>query len=413
MAGQNFSVARVQTRTRDTIGKYERHNERKNEHYGNMNVDLSRTPMNVHFKDCGGMTYNEYLDKLVTDGKVSLRGLKKDAKLYDEMILDVNTDYFEKHGGYEYAKRFYEEAYHFAEKLYGGENIISAVMHADEVNLWLSDVLGKEVYHYHMHIVALPVVEKQVLWSKRCKDKSLVGTVKEVVHQVSHSKKWKSQQAADEKNQPVYDRNGKPVLIPSYSILQDSFYEHMRNAGFTDFERGERGSTAENQTTLQYQIEKDKERLADMESRIAAANRDLERVLPVQASVQGIDSIGKKTITGKVQMSAEDYTTLNQLAKECLVNRQTVAIYESGNKALSEKVKQLQTELSALKEKCRPYLEALKAAPQKVREFIDGILTAVRQAAAKQEKTILYKQPEKKTEAVQKQKSRHKNDYER
>ena len=45
MSRQNFSVARVETRTRDSIGKYERHNERKNEHYGNMNVDLSRTPM--------------------------------------------------------------------------------------------------------------------------------------------------------------------------------------------------------------------------------------------------------------------------------------------------------------------------------------------------------------------------------
>ena len=65
MSRQNFSVARMETRTRDSIGKYERHNERKNEHYGNMNVDLSRTPMNAHFKSCGDMTYNETLDKLI------------------------------------------------------------------------------------------------------------------------------------------------------------------------------------------------------------------------------------------------------------------------------------------------------------------------------------------------------------
>ena len=31
----------------------------------------------------------------------------------------------------------------------------------------------------------MPVVEKQILWSKRCKDKALVGTVKETVMQVS------------------------------------------------------------------------------------------------------------------------------------------------------------------------------------------------------------------------------------
>ena len=65
----------------------------------------------MHFKSCGDLTYNETLDKLVADGKVSLRGLKADAKVYDEMILDVNTDYFEKHGGYEFATKFYESAY--------------------------------------------------------------------------------------------------------------------------------------------------------------------------------------------------------------------------------------------------------------------------------------------------------------
>ena len=63
MAKQNFCVARVETRTRASVGKFERHIERKNESYENMNVDLSRTPMNVHFKGCGELTYNELKHK--------------------------------------------------------------------------------------------------------------------------------------------------------------------------------------------------------------------------------------------------------------------------------------------------------------------------------------------------------------
>ena len=113
---KNYSVARVAQHTAEGVGKSERHIERKNESYENMNVDLTRTPMNVHFKGCGEQTYNAWLDKLVAEGTVSLRGLKKDAKIFDEMIFDVNTAYFEQHGGYEYARRFYEEAFHFAEK---------------------------------------------------------------------------------------------------------------------------------------------------------------------------------------------------------------------------------------------------------------------------------------------------------
>ena len=212
MSKQNYSVARVKTRTQESVGKFERHIERKNEHYANMNVDLERMPMNVSFRDCGELTYNEMLQKLVDEGKVSMRGLKKDAKVYDELIFDINSEYFEEHGGYEFAKAFYEEAYYFAEKLYGKDNILSAVVHADEINLTLSDKYGYPVYHYHMHVMALPVVEKKVLWSKRCKDKSLIGTVKEIINQISHSKKWKSPQKLNEYGEPEFNEKGKPYL---------------------------------------------------------------------------------------------------------------------------------------------------------------------------------------------------------
>ena len=47
-------------------------------------------------------------------------------------------------------------------------------MHADERNRAMSDALGQDVYHNHLHVIYIPVVEKQILWSKRCKDKSLV-----------------------------------------------------------------------------------------------------------------------------------------------------------------------------------------------------------------------------------------------
>lgn len=143
MAKENFCVARIETRTRASVGKFERHIERKNESYENMNVDLTRTPMNVSFKGCGELTYNEQLDKMIADGAVSLKGLRPDANVFDEMILDVNTDYFERSGGYEYACRFYEAAFHFAERIYGRDNIISAVMHADELNLAVSEKYGR------------------------------------------------------------------------------------------------------------------------------------------------------------------------------------------------------------------------------------------------------------------------------
>lgn len=46
--------------TAEGVQKNERHNERKNESYANLNVDTKRIVFNVYFKDTGGLTYNEY-----------------------------------------------------------------------------------------------------------------------------------------------------------------------------------------------------------------------------------------------------------------------------------------------------------------------------------------------------------------
>lgn len=398
MAKTNYTVARVQTRTKDSIGKYERHNERKNEHYANMNVDLTRTEKNVHFKSCGELTYNETLDKMVTDGKVSLRGLKTDAKVYDEMILDVNTDYFEQHGGYEFATKFYESAYNFAVKFYGEENILSAVMHADELNVALTEKYGRPIYHYHLHIVALPVVEKQIKWSKRCKDKSLVGTVKETIMQISHSKKWKSPQLTDENGVPQFGANGKPILIPTYSILQDEFFDYMQSQGFTDFIRGERGSTAEHQSVLQYQIAKDKERLAEVNNKLEHQETKYEINNDIDMMVHDIESAGKKTLIGNRTLSAEEYNKITTLAKNSYVAQSELKMLREENRNLRSRIwdleghiEHLEEQLRKLTELCKPYLDALKAAPKKVKEFIDSILEPFRRQRAEQAEKLQYK----------------------
>jgi hypothetical protein len=167
----------------------------KNETYYNADIEPERSHLNVHFcryqfSDGTPVTYEQRFNQILTAGTIVKRGLKDDANVIDELVYDVNTAYFEENGGYEFARKFYEEAYKLAVKEVGSEDyIISAVMHADEKNVGLSEQLGRDVYHYHLHIVYVPVVEKEVLWSKRCKDPALVGTVKEVIPQISHSKK--------------------------------------------------------------------------------------------------------------------------------------------------------------------------------------------------------------------------------
>ncbi len=248
------------------IDNAQHHNEREKESYVNPDIVLERAAMNVHFKkpEAG---YAETFQQMEKDGIISTRGLKQGAAHYGELIFDVNSAYFFNHGGYEFAKQFFAEAYKSAIEIVGGEQyILSAVMHSDERNSAMSEALGREVYHYHLHVVYVPVVEKQILWSKRCKDEKLRGTVRESITQVSSSKKWQSSPMVDDAGKPLLTKAGKPVLRKSYSVLQDDYFEHMQDAGYTDVERGERGNSEEHLTVVQFKVEQEQKRLAELEA---------------------------------------------------------------------------------------------------------------------------------------------------
>ena len=287
---RNDGIDRTLARNRDLsandIKNAQAHNEREKETYSNPDIVLEQSRRNIHFKQPTG-SYTEMFDQLKKDGVISTRGLKEDATTYCELLFDVNSAYFYNHGGYEFAKQFYADAYKAAVEIVGGEQyILSATMHADERNRAMSEALGEDVYHYHLHVVYIPVVEKQILWSKRCKDKSLIGTVKETIMQVSRSKKWESKPALDEDGNPLLFKTGKKILTPSYSILQDQFFNFMRAAGYTDVERGQRGSTEEHLTVTQFKVQAEQERLAGLEAARATTEAEIEDLEDQKIAVQ-------------------------------------------------------------------------------------------------------------------------------
>ena len=352
------------------VGNTQQHNEREKDSYRNPDIIPQRAAWNVHFKKPTA-SYTDLFAQLEADGTISTRGLKPDATHYCELVFDVNSAYFDNHGGYEFAKQFYEDAYKAAVQIVGGEQyILSAVMHADEINRAMTEALGREVYHYHLHVVYVPVVEKQILWSKRCKDKALVGTVKETVMQVSRSKKWASKPLLDESGKPVLQKNGKPVLKKSYSVLQDNFFNFMRAAGYTDIERGERGSTEEHLTVTQFKVQREQERLdsltaqADQKAQsLAKTSQTLSKKEKELADVQkkatlmkealiharDLDYIGKRTFLGNYSLTEEEYSKLKKQADQ---QAQSLA---KTSQALSQKEK----ELAAVQKKATLTKEAL------------------------------------------------------
>ena len=375
----NYSVARVETYTRASIVKAERHNERKNESYSNMNVDLTQTPNNVHYKKCQ-ITYNERLKEMIDDGEISLRGLKDNAKVFDEIIFDINSDYFEQNGGYEFAKGFYEKAFHFAEREMGADNIISAVMHADELNTALSEEYGKPIYHYHLHVIAIPVVQKEIKYSKRCKDKSLVGKTKDLINQVSHSKKWKSEQLIDSFGNPVYDENGKAKLIKSYSLLQDRFFQYMSDSGYRGFIRGIKGSTKEHLTDLEFKIKKETEKLEEITSSVDEKQSSFNNYMQYDKKVEDISNLGKqKKFSKKIELEPNDYETLTKYAKKGIVADKEIYERDTRIENLRNTVNRWIEKYDGLVEKTKDYFHAIKLAPQRVADFFKSLFDKEKQ----------------------------------
>ncbi len=386
--------------TKTQIGNTQRHNEREKDSYTNPDIVPERAALNIHFKEPAG-SYAEMFAQMEADKVISTRGLKDDAHLYGELIFDVNSAYFDNHGGYDFAKQFYTDAYKSAIEIVGGEQfILSAVMHADERNRAMSEALGRDVYHYHLHVVYIPVVEKQILWSKRCKDKSLVGTVKETITQVSSSKKWKSHPAVDEQGKPILQKNGKPVLRKSYSVLQDDFFQHIRNAGYTDVERGERGSGEEHLTVTQFKTAREQERLAVLEHQVEKKEKVLQKVeqkIEVQNGIRStfaeIDSMGRKTLLGKVELSPQEAMDLKQLAKKGIAADTTIGDLKRDLKSARRVAQIWKRRYEELKEQTKDFLAALKKAPERVRAFISKILHIDRV-----EQTTIHRQHEKAAE---------------
>ena len=370
---QSYSVVRNNSYERSNFALRQRHNERENSSYSNPDIVPERSYLNIHFKQPDG-SYCKVFDQMTENGTISTRGLKPDAKVFCEFVFDVNTAFFEEHGGYSFAKDFFTEAYRFAVKEIGGEEyVLSAVLHADERNRTLSEKLGHDVYHYHLHVVYVPVVDKEIRWSKRCKDESLRGTVKEVIHQVSRSKKWAYPE--------VVGKNGKVCRLPSYSLLQDRFHDHMKDAGFEGFKRGQSGSTAEHLSALEFKVQSDMQRLAEIEENVAERQAELEKkeqdlfyVKEATRTFNEIDSMGKKTLFGKVELSKDDYHTLVNLAKESISSRSEVARMKNELEDLRAAYEGLKEQWDELYQDAREYLIAVAYWPQKVKSFISDVI---------------------------------------
>jgi chemotaxis protein histidine kinase CheA len=412
MAKINKTVVRNDGFMRPSFETRYRHNERQNETYHNGDIYPEREHLNVHYRqnlkpDGTRETYGETFDRLMTEGRISDKWLKPDSKLIDEMVFDVNTDCFEQRGGYEYAKNFFAAAYKLAVKEVGYEDyILSAVLHADERNKALSEELGRDVYHYHLHVVYVPVVEKTEYYRRRKNEPDdAPRKVKAVYQQISHAKKWPMRVQVE--------RDGKTITLNSYSLLQDRFFDGIKAAGFDDFERGDFKSTREHLSVVEYKVRQEKKRLekaeretAKAEAKLAKTERTLEKktsqskqldekiaVKKTQAAtLADIDAIGKPIpLVGGYTVAENEMKKLKSWSRQVFKAQEQMAKLNRDMDALQtdlDKTKMQLRDVSAERDhwhreytslwnEVKPFIEAIRKFPQKMLEFVKSLFPQV------------------------------------
>ena len=197
---------------------------------------------------------------------------------------------------------------------------------------------------------------------------------------MSHSKKWKSEQATDNFGNPIYDENGKAKLIKSYSLLQDRFFNYMSDSGYKDFIRGVKGSNQEHLDDLQFKIKKDTERLEKIVNKVEEKEKSYDSYMKYDKQIEDISNLGRqKRFSKKIELEQEDYENLTEYAKKGIVADKEIYELNSRINNLRNTVDKWKSLYDDLLEKTKDYFHAIKLAPQKVANFFKGLFDKEKQ----------------------------------
>lgn len=139
----------------------------------------------------------------------------------------------------------------------------------------------------------------------------------------------------------------------------------MRSAGYTDVERGERGSSEEHLTVTQFKVEKEQERLANLTEQTAqkaqeaaSLEKKIEKIQKKQVAVQAVDKIEPKPVplSSKVMLERSEFESLSTAAKKYAAQEKKEhrlqKMLDAANKVIAElkaKVSELTAELAEYK----------------------------------------------------------------
>lgn len=179
----------------------QKHNQRENENYSNIDIDKARTPLNYDLFNKDNINYLKKIKTIIEANRTSERAIRKDATVYCECIISSDSAFFEKLTENK-QNEFFKSSLDYLKNKIGEEFVISANVHLDETTP-------------HMHVGFVPIIENS-LSAKKLIDRKFLREV------------------------------------------QDQLPEYLKNLGF-DIQRGIENSKRKHKDTKEFKKELDRE----------------------------------------------------------------------------------------------------------------------------------------------------------
>ena len=170
----------------------------------------------------------------------------------------------------------------------------------------------------------------------------------------------------------------------------------MVAAGYTDIQRGERGSTEEHLTVTQFKVAQEQQRLTQVqaaavqaqaeadqkkreanaaEKKLAKAEARIGAAQKLDVTYGEIEEMGEKSLTGNVTFTPKEASVLKTMAQEALSSRIRIYKLEDALTRAKHDAEIWKKRYETLKEKTVPFLAAVERTPRRVMDFLREIMT--------------------------------------
>ncbi|MFI3249397.1 MAG: hypothetical protein R3Y07_00355 [Eubacteriales bacterium] len=154
------------------------------------------------------------------------------------------------------------------------------------------------------------------------------------------------------------DSDGKSYLEKSYSLLQDRFYEFMRDSGYQDLQRGEKGSCEKNLSVVQFKVAQEQQRgvrLSEenekLEQNLAVLEDNLEKISNKAVKIKTIDEVkAKPSLMGtSMNVEKEGFDQLKTLAQKYILSKNNEKSLKKELKGAKKQIQSNQVQLTEQK----------------------------------------------------------------